>query len=222
MAKAATKTAVKPAAKATQGGARRAKLVAAVEELNDQLGLDPAIDTSASIDELVSKIKETISVLNDDDQFSEKTTEVLESLGWKAESASQEDEGEGRAEAEPEQEAEGGAEGEDEPAAETKTKPANGRAAKPAKEKPAKAAKPAKSDRPKLTFTGNLTNLLVKGGTVKDIAEAANAEVDRFGVKPIHPVQVRGHAKYLEKNGKYTVKTGANDFIQIIPVAVVE
>ena len=53
------------------------KLQTAAKELNTALGLDPKINLKAKAKELETKIKEASELIEDDDEFSDVTTEVL-------------------------------------------------------------------------------------------------------------------------------------------------
>ena len=56
-------------------------VVAAAEELNEVLGLEPAIDTEdVDIDDLKAKLVEASELITEDDEFTEDTAKVLESI----------------------------------------------------------------------------------------------------------------------------------------------
>lgn len=117
------------------------KLIACAKELNEVLGLSPAIKlVGVKKDELVSKIKEGVELLDpEEDELSDETVETLKGLGfWPGDEVEEgvEEEAEGE-DAEDEDD-------EDEPAPPKKK---SGKAEKPTK--PEKAEKPAKPEKEK-------------------------------------------------------------------------
>ncbi len=117
------------------------KLIACAKELNEVLGLSPAIKlVGVKKDELVSKIKEGVELLDpEEDELSDETVETLKGLGfWPGDEVEEgvEEEAEGE-DAEDEDD-------EDEPALPKKK---SGKAEKPTK--PEKAEKPAKPEKEK-------------------------------------------------------------------------
>jgi len=59
----------------------KSKLIEVAEELNDVMGLEPAIDTSVKTSELEAKIKEAAAYLEADDKVSKETEAALRELG---------------------------------------------------------------------------------------------------------------------------------------------
>lgn len=117
------------------------KLIACAKELNEVLGLSPAIKlVGVKKDELVSKIKEGVELLDpEEDELSDETVETLKGLGfWPGDEV---EEG-------VEEEAEGeDAEDEDDEDELAPPKKKSGKAEKPTK--PEKAEKPAKPEKEK-------------------------------------------------------------------------
>lgn len=117
------------------------KLIACAKELNEVLGLSPAIKlVGVKKDELVSKIKEGVELLDpEEDELSDETVETLKGLGfWPGDEV----------EEEVEEEAEGeDAEDEDDEDEPAPPKKKSGKAEKPTK--PEKAEKPAKPEKEK-------------------------------------------------------------------------
>jgi len=52
----------------------------AADELNEVLGLDPAIDSSLKVVALLPLVKKAISLTTEDDEFSEETQELIDTL----------------------------------------------------------------------------------------------------------------------------------------------
>lgn len=124
------------------------KLIACAKELNEVLGLSPAIKlVGVKKDELVSKIKEGVELLDpEEDELSDETVETLKGLGfWPGDEVEEgvEEEAEGE-DAEDEDD-------EDEPAPPKKKSGKAEKSTKPEKaEKPAKPEKEKKEKAPKV------------------------------------------------------------------------
>jgi len=120
---------------------KRSQLVEAAKELNETLGLDPQIDTKPGKKNkyLQDMIVEAGSVVEPDDEFSEETWTVLETLNAASRSAEEGEEPEEKGEEEEAPEATHDDEGEQEEAERQEEEP------EPEPEKPAKKTEPAES-----------------------------------------------------------------------------
>lgn len=138
------------------GKIKRSLLVSAAEELNEVLGLEPAIDTEKAASQLETKIKEAASLIDpDEDVLKDETWDVLESLdaaqrpnaddGEEEEADTDDGEEEEEApEVEDEDDTDDGEEEEEAPAPKKSKKPAPKKKDTPAP--PKKSKKPAPKD----------------------------------------------------------------------------
>lgn len=59
----------------------REKLIKAANELNTEMGLEPAIDLSQSIDELKKALRKASKMIAPDDELTAETLDTLKQLG---------------------------------------------------------------------------------------------------------------------------------------------
>jgi len=134
------------------------KLIKAAKELNEVMGLKPAIDTKASDEKVTAGVLKAMEEISDDDEFSPATQEVLTALieEDEPEEEEEEDEPEDEEEDEPEEEEEE----EEEEADDDEDEDEDEKPAKPVK--PPKPAKPPyipKNLPEKVAVTGKLVDL---------------------------------------------------------------
>lgn len=198
---------------------KRSLLVDAARELNDKLGLDPEIDIKLATGKLREKVEHSITLIEEDDSFSDETTETLKTLGWDPDA---EDEAGGEDEDDIEEEdddddAEDSAEEEEEeessepepPAvASTSTKKSGGK-----KKTGGGAAVPSH----KGSVAEVVDKLMLKAGTsgkpIKwdKLLEKSIAAADERGQKQLRTLgQLKQHARHRDKGSKYKVTMDDN------------
>jgi len=175
------------------------ELINAAEELNEVLGLDPAIDTSQDLEKLKEEVSEAAELVEPEDDLSAETIEVIDNLLNKDGEIEDEKEVEvmdDKEESEEESDEEGKLTG-----GEVLQKPAE-------KEKP-KPATPKVSGR---TMTVVMDEALSAGGDWKTITDKVRKEAESLGYDSgkYTTGAIRAHAKHRISKGTLDIKLTDN------------